>query len=244
MRFFVRLSYLGTEYHGWQYQPNAMSVQEKLEKAFSIVLQTKTDISGAGRTDTGVHAKNFVAHFDMDNTVFESNLPLLIYKLNSLLPKDISIHDIYNVANEAHARFDAKKRTYQYFIATEKDPFRINTAWLRLGDLDIALMNKAGEMLKEYNDFTSFAKLHADAKTNICDLMKAEWTKEGNLYVFEISADRFLRNMVRAIVGTMVDLGRHKITLEDFKRIIESENRNNAGVSAAAEGLFLVEILY
>ena len=244
MRFFIRLSYLGTAYHGWQYQPNAISVQEKLETAFGTVLQTKTDITGAGRTDTGVHAKNFIAHFEMINPTFENNLSLLIYKLNSLLPKDIGVHEIYKVADDAHARFDAKKRTYKYYISTQKDPFRINTAWLRLGELDIDLMNKAGDMLKEYNDFTSFAKLHADAKTNICDLMKAEWTKDGNLYVFEISADRFLRNMVRAIVGTMVDLGRHKITLEDFRNIIESKNRNNAGVSAAAEGLFLVEILY
>ncbi len=244
MRFFISLSYLGTAYHGWQYQPNAMSVQEKLESAFSIILQNKTDITGAGRTDTGVHAQNFIAHFDMTEAKFINDIPLLIYKLNSLLPKDISIHNIYKVSDEAHARFDAKKRTYKYYISTTKDPFRINTAWLRLGELDIDLMNKAGKILKEYSDFTSFAKLHADAKTNICDLMKAEWTKEENLYVFEISANRFLRNMVRAIVGTMVDLGRHKITLEDFRKIIESKNRNNAGVSAAAEGLFLVEILY
>ena len=244
MRYFVRLSYLGTNYHGWQYQPNAISVQEKLEIAFSTALQVKTNITGAGRTDTGVHAKNYIAHFEMNNSKFENDIQLLIYKLNSLLPKDIAIHDIYKVDNNAHARFDAKKRTYQYFIATQKDPFRTNTAWLRLGELDIDLMNKAGEILKENKDFTSFAKLHADAKTNICDLMIAKWTKEDNLYFFEISADRFLRNMVRAIVGTMIMVGNHKITLDDFRNIIESKNRNNAGISAAAEGLFLVNIEY
>ncbi|MCK5846695.1 MAG: tRNA pseudouridine(38-40) synthase TruA [Bacteroidales bacterium] len=244
MRFFIRLSYLGTKYHGWQYQPNAMSVQEKLETALSTVLQIKTNIIGAGRTDTGVHAKNYIAHFDMDNSKFANDIPLLIYKLNSLLPKDIAIHDIYKVADDAHARFDAKKRSYKYFISTAKDPFIVETSWLRLGKLDIDKMNKAGQILCEYSDFTSFAKLHADAKTNICDVSKAKWTQENNHITFEISADRFLRNMVRAIVGTMIEVGTNKISLDEFINIIEIKNRNNAGVSAAAEGLFLVKIEY
>ncbi len=244
MRYFIRLSYLGTKYHGWQYQPNAMSVQEKLETALSTALQTKTIIIGAGRTDTGVHAKNYIAHFDMDNTTFENDILLLVYKLNSLLPKDIAIHEIYKVDKDAHARFDATKRTYNYIISTAKDPFNSNTSWLRLGDLDIEKMNKASELLLGYSDFTSFAKLHADAKTNICDIMEAKWRKDNKLIIFEISADRFLRNMVRAIVGTMIDIGRGKLSLKDFETIIESKNRNNAGVSAAAEGLFLVKIDY
>lgn len=244
MRYFVELSYLGTAYHGWQYQPNAMTVQEKLEQAFSTILQQKTNITGCGRTDTGVHARNYIAHFNMDNEKFINDIPLLIYKLNSFLPKDISIHKIFKVAEEAHARFDAKERTYNYFISNEKDPFRINTAWFRLGELDLDLMNKAGDILKEYKDFTSFAKLHTDAKTNICKIEKAVWRKEGNLLVFEISADRFLRNMVRAIVGTMVEVGTGKINLSKFKDIIESQHRGNAGVSAPAQGLFLVKIVY
>jgi len=244
MRFFARLSYKGTAYHGWQIQPNGISVQEVLEKAFSTILQTKTAITGAGRTDAGVHARNYIAHFEMDNKTFSNDLPLFIYKINSFLPKDIVIHDVYKVESDSHARFDAKSRTYNYYISHQKNPFRNDTAWLRLGSLDIDLMNKACEILKTTTDFTSFAKLHTDNKTNICNLMQAHWQQTDELIIFEIKADRFLRNMVRAIVGTMVDIGRHKITLDDFKEIIKSKNRNNAGVSAPAKGLFLEAIYY
>lgn len=244
MRYFVKLSYLGTAYHGWQYQPNAVSVQEKIESAVSIILQARTTLYGAGRTDNGVHAKNFIAHFEMTHQIFENDLNLFVYKLNSLLPKDISIHEIHKVNNDAHARFDAKFRTYQYFITIKKDPFHIQTAWYRLGDLDLQLLNKACNILLSHNDFTSFTKLHTETKTNICNIMHAKWKQEGHIIVFEIKANRFLRNMVRAIVGTMIDVGRNKISINEFTKIIESKNRNNAGLSAPAEGLFLMEIGY
>lgn len=244
MRYFVRLSYNGTAFHGWQFQPNGISVQEALEKAFSTILQVQTAITGAGRTDAGVHAKNFIAHFDMEHPVFSDNLESMVYKLNALLPPGIVVHEIYPVAEDAHARFDAYYRTYHYYICKEKDPFKTETMWLRYGNLDIDLMNNACEILKEYNDFTSFAKLHADTKTNICDLKFAHWKEEDKLITFEITANRFLRNMVRSIVGTMVDLGRHKINLQEFRAIIEAKDRGKAGVSAPAQGLFLTEIGY
>lgn len=246
MRYFVRLSYKGTNYHGWQFQPNAISVQEELERVFSVILQKQTPITGAGRTDAGVHAKDYIAHFEMDNHEFNKNLKQLVYKLNSLLPADIAIYEIWPVSESAHTRFDATKRTYHYFISYLKNPFLTDTAWMQYSELDIESMNKAGELLLQYNDFTSFAKLHSDNKTNICELMEAKWTnnKEEGYYKFEISANRFLRNMVRSIVGSMVDIGRGKINLEDFKSIIEAKDRSKAGISAPAKGLFLVKIGY
>jgi tRNA pseudouridine38-40 synthase len=246
MRYFVRLTYKGTNYHGWQYQPNARSVQEELEKAFSTILKQKTSITGAGRTDAGVHAKKFIAHFDMENAEFANNLDQMTFKLNSLLPYDISIEMIWPVNKNAHARFDATKRTYHYFISYNKNPFLSDTAWFQFSKLDIDLMNKAGEILMQNDDFTSFAKLHTDNKTNICDLMHAEWTenKEEGYYKFEISANRFLRNMVRSIVGSMVDLGRGKANLDDFRSIIAAKDRSKGGISAPAKGLFLVKIEY
>jgi len=244
MRFFARLSYKGTKYHGWQIQPNAISIQEELEKAFSTILQTKTAITGAGRTDSGVHAKNYIAHFDMDNPLFTNDLDNLIYKLNALLPIDIAIHEINAVKDNAHARFDAKSRTYKYYISKHKDAFNYELSWLRFGKLNLDLMNNACEILMTYNDFTSFAKLHTDNKTNNCVIKTAFWKESDTKIVFEITADRFLRNMVRSIVGTMVSIGLERLSLNDFKNIIESKNRNNAGVSVPASGLFLINIVY
>jgi len=246
MRYFIKLSYKGTNYHGWQFQPNAKSVQEELEKTFSIILQKPTAITGAGRTDAGVHAKDYIAHFDMDNNEFSSNLNQLIYKLNSLLPADISIYEIWPVKEDVHARFDATIRTYHYFISYRKNPFLTEIAWFQYSELNLDLMNKAGEILTQYDDFTSFAKLHTDNKTNICELMQAKWTenKEEGYYKFEISANRFLRNMVRSIVGSMVDIGKGKLSLEDFKAVIEAKDRSQGGISAPAKGLFLVKIEY
>jgi tRNA pseudouridine38-40 synthase len=244
MRYFIKLSYKGTHYHGWQYQPNAMSVQEELEKAFSLILREEIAITGAGRTDTGVHAKNYIAHFETEKSLAVAQLKELIYKLNSYLSKDIAIHDIYKVDDRMHARFDAKERTYQYNITTTKNPFTTESAWYVHGNLDVDKMNLACEILKEYSDFGSFAKLHSDNKTNICDLMEARWEFKDELLVFTIKADRFLRNMVRAIVGTMVDIGQGKTSLDELRNIIESKDRNQAGRSVPGHGLFLVEIKY
>jgi len=244
MRYFVSLSYKGTKFHGWQIQPNENTIQQELEKAFSTILQIKTPITGAGRTDSGVHAMNYIAHFDMDNNKYNNDLKSLIYKLNSILPYDIAIHEIKQVKENSHARFDANSRTYQYFISTKKNAFKHELTWLKYGKLNINLMNKACEILIKYDDFTSFAKLHTDNKTNICSIYKASWQKDDSNIIFEITANRFLRNMVRSIVGTIISIGLERLSLEDFKVIIESKNRNNAGVSAPASGLFLVEIAY
>jgi len=244
MRYFIKLSYKGTNYHGWQYQPNALSVQEELEKAFSLILRQDIAITGAGRTDTGVHAKNFIAHFDINKELSAEQIKDLIYKLNSYISKDLAIHEIYRVDDSMHARFDAKERTYQYFITTTKNPFTTDSAWYVHGQLDIDKMNEACEILKEYHDFGSFAKLHSDNKTNICDLMEAHWEFKDELLIFTIKADRFLRNMVRAIVGTMVDIGQGKTSLEELRGIIESKDRNRAGRSVPGHGLFFVEIKY
>ncbi|RLD67193.1 MAG: tRNA pseudouridine(38-40) synthase TruA [Bacteroidetes bacterium] len=244
MRYFIKLSYKGTNYHGWQTQPNAISVQEELEKAFSLILRKEIAITGAGRTDAGVHAKNFIAHFETEKSFNTTQVKELIYKLNSYISKDLAIHDIYKVDDRMHARFDAKERTYQYFITTTKNPFATDSAWYVYGKLDVDKMNLACDILKEYSDFGSFAKLHSDNKTNICDLMEAHWEFKDELLVFTIKADRFLRNMVRAIVGTMVDIGQGKTSLDELSKIIESKDRNRAGRSVPGYGLFLVEIKY
>ena len=244
MRYFVKLSYKGSQYHGWQYQPNATSIQEELEKAFSTILQCPTAITGAGRTDAGVHASNYIAHFDMEHPVYAKDLEFLVFKLNGFLPQDIAIHQIIKVKEDAHARFDAIRRYYQYQICQQKNPFITDTSWLRYGKLDIDKMNKAGQLLMKYTDFGSFAKLHADTKTNICHLQEVNWSINNTVLLFEISADRFLRNMVRSIVGSMIDIGSGKIDLNDFKAIIESKDRSKAGISVPARGLSLVKIDY
>lgn len=241
MRYFIEFSYNGKKYFGYQIQPNEITVQEELEKALSTILRHEIKTAGAGRTDTGVHAKKMFAHFDFEADLNE-NLP---YQLNSFLPPDIAVKRIFKVKDDFHARFDAAFRTYEYYISMEKNPFTRDSAWqMWKRNLDVEKMNEACKILFEYEDFTSFAKLHTDNKTNFCKIYKAEWEQNGTELKFTVSADRFLRNMVRAIVGTMVEIGTGKIQPEDLRRIIEEKNRNAAGTSAPAQGLFLVDVGY
>lgn len=241
-RFFIYLSYKGTAYHGWQIQPNGRSVQEVLANALGTILRAKVEIVGAGRTDTGVHAKLMVAHFD-----WETELPTqfdLVAKLNSFLPKDIAVFQIVEVHPDAHARFDATARRYEYHIVSSKNVFKNELAARENMKLDFEAMNKAATSLKEYSDFTSFSKVHSDAKTNICKITHAQWSQHDDEWVFTIQADRFLRNMVRAIVGTLFEVGRHKMTIDEFRKVIEIKNRCKAGTSVPAQGLYLVDIQY
>ncbi|MBE6312210.1 MAG: tRNA pseudouridine(38-40) synthase TruA [Bacteroidales bacterium] len=243
MRYFIHLAYNGEKYHGWQIQPNASSVQETLERAMSLLLGVKISLVGAGRTDTGVHARSMTAHFEVEDELHDKGL--LVEKLNRFLPPDIAIYDIRRVKDDAHARFSALSRTYRYYVSTKKNPFKKDFVWRINGSLDIEQMNKAAEMLFRYVDFTSFSKLHTDTKTNNCKIMHAEWTRETDTdFVFEIKADRFLRNMVRAIVGTLVEVGKGKMTVDDFCRVIEKKNRCAAGNSVPAHALFLVDVGY
>ncbi len=241
MRYFIKFSYKGKNYHGWQSQPNAISVQEVLNKALSTILNSKIDSMGAGRTDTGVHAQEMFAHFDFDKIIDVDNS---IHKLNSFLPKDIVVFDIQKVHDDAHARFDAKKRTYEYHINIFKDAFSNEQSWFYNQKLDLELMNEACEILLKHTDFQAFSKVHTDVNTFDCKIYEAFWKQENNKLIFTISADRFLRNMVRAIVGTLVYIGLKKITLKDFNEIIISKNRNKAGFSVPAHGLFLTKIKY
>lgn len=241
-RYFLYFSYNGTAYHGWQVQPNGISVQEVLTGALSTVLRTKMELVGAGRTDAGVHARLMVAHFDL-----EKGLPVefdLVAKLNSFLPKDIAIYKIVEVLADAHARFDAISRRYEYHVVTRKDVFRNDLATRMSDKLDFNAMNEAALTLKDFRDFTSFSKLHTDAKTNNCNISHAEWAQQGDLWIFSIQADRFLRNMVRAIVGTLLEVGRGHMSVEAFKAVISAENRCQAGTSVPAQGLYLVDIQY
>jgi tRNA pseudouridine38-40 synthase len=241
LRYFIKLAYNGTNYHGWQYQPNASSVQEILNKSLSVVLNSDINITGAGRTDTGVHAKEMFAHFDFETPISISSL---VHKLNSYLPKDIVIYDIFPVQDDAHARFDAKKRIYEYHVNTFKDVFSQNESWYFHQELNVDLMNKASKLLFDHTDFQCFSKVNTDVNTFDCTIFEAYWTRENDNLVFTISANRFLRNMVRAIVGTLVNVGLHKITLEDFNKIIKSKNREKAGFSVPAHGLYLTKIEY
>lgn len=241
-RYFIYLSYDGTAYHGWQIQPNGTSVQATLMEALSTVLRTEIEVIGAGRTDAGVHASLMVAHFDSPHPI---DTQQLADKLNRLLPPDIAIHRIRPVTPDAHARFDATSRTYHYYVSRSKSPFERTYRWRIHNGLDYEKMNLAAERLLTYSDFTSFSKLHTDVKTNICHITYARWTVHSeNVWVFTITADRFLRNMVRAIVGTLIDVGRGKLSVDDFCRIIELKNRCSAGTSAPAQALFLADITY
>lgn len=241
-RYFIYLAYNGENYCGWQIQPNGVSVQETIEKALSTLLRTPITIVGAGRTDAGVHARIMTAHFDYESENID--LSLLSKKLNNILPKDISIYNIVEVKPDAHARFDATSRLYRYYITTEKDPFLHHLKYKVHGDLDIDKMNACANILFEYEDFTSFSKLHTDVKTNNCTILRAQWVKEGNDYIFTIKANRFLRNMVRAIVGTLLEAGKGKIDPEGMRRIIEAKDRGEAGTSVPGHALFLEEIEY
>lgn len=243
-RYFTEISYCGTLFKGWQIQKNAITIQEEIERALGVLLQEKMNIVGAGRTDTGVHARYYVAHFDVGS---EKNVTSkdFIYHLNSILDYDIVVHSIEQVSDDAHARFDAASREYKYYVSPVKNPFMRKTSHFYNGELDIEKMNIAAAMILEYNDFTSFAKLHTDVKTNICDVTVSQWSRESNgVLVYTIRANRFLRNMVRAITGTLLECGRSKISLEQFRTIIESKDRGAAGSSAPAKGLFLTDVVY
>lgn len=242
-RYFIYLSYNGATYHGWQRQPNGISVQECIEKALTTLVRQEMSITGAGRTDAGVHARLMVAHVDIPFKLDDTTM--WVHRLNRLLPPDIAIHRIVAVTPDAHSRFDATARTYRYYISGQKNPFEGNFRWTMNADsLDVDAMNAAAEKMMEYTDFTSFSKLHTDVKTNNCRITRARWTRNGNDLVFEITADRFLRNMVRAIVGTLVEVGRGKISIDDFCRVIEAKDRCKAGTSAPGNALFLTDIVY
>lgn len=249
MRFFIHISYDGARYHGWQIQPNEITVQETLSKALSTLLREPIEATGAGRTDAGVNASLMVAHFDSTMLDSKANnlteeLKQLKYRLNKLLPPDIAIHDIKRVDSEMHARFSATSRTYKYYVITEKTPFE-PYAYRFPQPLDFDKMNEAAKLLFNYTDFTSFSKLHTDVKTNNCKIMHAEWKQISPIkWVFTIQADRFLRNMVRAIVGTLIDVGRGAITINQFAKIIEKKDRCSAGTSVPGNALFLFNITY
>ncbi|MFK8298379.1 tRNA pseudouridine(38-40) synthase TruA [Capnocytophaga cynodegmi] len=240
MRYFIEFSYNGKNYHGWQNQPHSISVQEVMEKCLTTLLRTKIEIVGAGRTDSGVHALQMFAHFDTEKTIDNQ----LVYKLNSFLPKDIAVHQIHKVRDDAHARFDAIKRTYEYHISTYKDAFRYESSMYINLPLDVQKMQEVTNILFKYTDFQCFSKSNTDVRTYNCKIYQAFWRQEGGLLIFTISADRFLRNMVRAIVGTLIDVGLNKISVIDFQNIIESKNRSKAGASVPACGLFLKKVEY
>lgn len=255
MRYFLEISYNGSSFHGWQIQPNAISVQEEIEKSLSVFFQQKITITGAGRTDTGVNARKMFAHFDIDSYLTDQKR--FLTSINHLVGKNIAISNICPVSETAHARFDAIERTYKYFITFKKDPFINTFSCFSPSQLDITAMNEAASILLETQDFTSFAKLHSDNKTNICNVTKAQWLPInddlealeflGNMQdgiVFTITSDRFLRNMVRAVVGTLVQVGRNKTSLNDFKNIIAKKNRSEAGTSMPANALFLWDVKY
>ena len=250
MRYFITLSYDGSAYHGWQIQPNGTSVQETLQQALSTLLRTSIEVVGAGRTDAGVHATMMVAHFDFPASEDEiCAVPLdcaqLTYKLNKILPPDIAVQQVRPVADDMHARFSATLRTYHYFVHLRKNPFRQRYSWQLYGDIDFQRMNEAASTLLEYRDFTSFSKVNTDTKTNECIITEAHWDElEPGVWRFTISANRFLRNMVRAIVGTLIEVGRGKLSIEDFRQVIEQKDRCSAGESVPGNALFLVDIKY
>jgi tRNA pseudouridine38-40 synthase len=243
LRYFIFISYKGTSYHGWQLQPNAVTVQQLLDKALTTILSEEVSTTGAGRTDTGVHASVFCAHFDSVSPDLDLNKNL-IHRLNSYLPKDISITRLRKVRMDANARFSALSRTYKYFVSREKDPFSEDSSWYLHGEINRQSMNDASALLLKYTDFTSFSRLHTNVRTNNCKIYHAFWEEIGNQLIFTIRADRFLRNMVRAIVGTMIEIGFGKMNLKDFEEIIRARDRGKAAKSAPARGLFLTEIEY
>lgn len=248
-RYFIFFSYDGTAYHGWQIQPGAISVQQVLQHALSTILRQPVEVVGAGRTDAGVHASLMVAHFDVPEATpaaaLCADLVALVARLNRFLPRDIAVERICPVVPEAHARFSAVARTYKYYIARRKNPFARQYSYYYASPLDVEAMNRAAAVLCEYRDFTSFSKLHTDVKTNNCRLVRALWEEEGaDRLVFTIEADRFLRNMVRAVVGTLLDVGRGKLTVDGVRRIVAAKDRCAAGSSAPACGLFLVDVRY
>ena len=241
MRYFIEIAYNGKNYFGWQRQPEQISVQQVLEETISTLLRKDIKLTGAGRTDTGVHAKQLFVHFDFDEI---ENFDEFIFRMNSFLPKDISVKNIFKVTEDAHARFDAIEREYEYLISLEKDPFLQDFAFQINNKPALDLMNQAAEMLLTHRDFQCFSRSKTDVKTYNCTIVKAFWKATDNKLIFTIAADRFLRNMVRAIVGTLLDVGYGKTTLEDFKAILKSKSREEAGASAPAHGLYLTKVVY
>ena len=241
-RYFIYLGYNGKNFCGWQIQPNGLTVQQCLEEALATLLRRPVPVVGAGRTDAGVHARLMVAHFDWDEPLADP--AFLAEKLNRLLPKDIAVYRVVPVKPEAHARFDATSRTYKYYVTTRKDPFNYDLVYRMNGKLDFEAMNEACKVLFDYIDFTSFSKLHTDVKTNNCRIYQAGWKQEGDVWVFTVQADRFLRNMVRAIVGTLLEVGRGKLTIDGFRKVIEAKDRCKAGGSVPGHALFLVNVMY
>lgn len=240
MRYFIDISYDGSNYHGWQIQPNADTVQHQINLAFSTILNEEINVLGAGRTDTGVHAKKMIAHFDTNQTIdFEK----FKYRINGFLKNDISLNDIYKVKEDAHARFSAISRTYEYRVSRTKNPFSVNSYFL-LRDLDFQSMKKACKFLHGSHDYTSFAKLHSENYTNNCEVYIANWKEDENFLIFTIKANRFLRNMVRAIVGTLIEIGEGKISFSDIETILMSKDRAKAGYSVPANGLSLIDVEY
>lgn len=252
MRYFLHLAYNGAPFHGWQIQPNAVSVQQTIEEALSTILRVPTPIVGAGRTDTGVNARQMYAHFDCETPIPDKRI--FLNSLNRLCGRDIAIYDVFDVAEDMHARFSAISRTYKYFITSRKNPFLYPLSWHCPSGLDMEAMNEAAQVLLTTEDFTSFAKLHADARTNICNVTEAYWrplasddempAAEVPGMVFTITADRFLRNMVRAVVGTLLDVGRHKLSIDGFREIIARKDRCEAGQSVPPQALYLWEVKY
>lgn len=242
MRYFITFSYDGTAYHGWQIQPHSVTVQEELQKALSTLMRKPMEVVGAGRTDTGVHARKMIAHFDHVEVL---DCPQLVYKLNKLLPRDIAVQHVEPVADDMHARFSAKSRTYHYYVHLDKNPFLRSYSWQVYGNPDFELMNRAARVLMEYKDFTSFSKVNTDTKTNDCTITEARWDRVGeDQWRFTVTANRFLRNMVRAIVGTLMEVGRGRMTIEQLRSVIEAKDRCCAGDSVPGNALFLVEVLY
>jgi len=242
MRYFLKLSFNGKNYHGWQVQQNAHSVQAELDRALSVLLKEKQSTIGCGRTDTGVHAKVFYAHFDTSAKIDPE--PDFIHHLNCMLPHDIAVSRLIPVTDEAHARFDAVSRTYEYRLYQVKDPFLRESAYFFPYALDIKKMNQACDVLKEYTDFSSFSKSRTQVKTKDCKIESAGWTREDYRMTFRITANRFLRNMVRAIVGTMTEIGEQRMDESGFRSVIEGKSRSEAGVSVPAHGLYLVDVVY
>jgi tRNA pseudouridine38-40 synthase len=242
LRYFIKLAYKGTNYHGWQYQPNAITIQELVNKALSTLLKSTIEVVGAGRTDAGVHATEYYAHFDFTK---EINADELVYKVNAILPNDIVVYAIFNTKEDLHARFDATSRSYEYHIYLGRNPFKIETTWQIIHKkIDVDAMNEAAKLLLNYTNFKSFSRSNTDVKTYNCKIERAEWQQNDTDLIFYITADRFLRNMVRAVVGTLLDVGTGRTSLKEFQKIIESKNRSNAGPSVPAKGLFLTKITY
>ena len=242
-RYFITFCYDGTNYHGWQIQPNANTVQQELQRALSLLLRKEIEVVGAGRTDTGVHARKMAAHFDWNGTELDGKQT--VYRLNRILPRDISVYEVYHVAGDMHARFSAKSRTYHYYIHTRKDPFERHYSLQMNYQLDFQKMNDAAQLFLKHEDYAAFCKVGGDNKTTICHVTKARWIQTSpTTWYFEISANRFLRNMVRAVVGTLLELGRGKISMEQFEEILYKGSRSDAGESMPGNALFLEDVEY